>query len=311
MIRTLLTFSAFIIASLLFSCGDEGKDNDKKKSGKKEEKKQKKKQQKKEQEDAITNAAGFRQWTMPPVLNEISGIAYAGNNIVVCVQDELGGIFLYDLEASEIIKQIPFGEKGDYEAVALRGSDAYVLRSDGVIARITNIKDEDPEIEYVRLEVDRMLDYEALCYDKERDALLLVSKEQDDNYPKKKVIFAINLSTMQPVDEPVIEIHLSQLTNNARKSNFNDKLKPSDIAIHPISRKIYLTDAVNRQLVIIEKNGTLSERYKLPEGIFLQPEGITFSPKGEMFICNDASRSVNGGSIITTSTESLAAQETE
>lgn len=308
MVRAAFLFRIIVLSLLLCSCGgDKNKDK-----AAREEKKQKKKQQKREKLDAITNAPGFKKWTLPQVLNEISGIAYAGDNIVVCVQDELGGIFFYDLEASEVIRQIPFGEKGDYEAVALRGSDAYVLRSDGVIVRLTNIQNDEPEIEYIRLDVDRALDYESLCYDKERDALLIVSKEHDDKHPNKKVIFSISTATMKLSDEPVIEIDLSELGTNAKKSNnFNERLKPSDISIHPVSKDIYLTDAVNRQLVIIGQNGAVSERYKLPSSIFLQPEGLTFSPKGEMLICNDAGRAIDGGSIITATLESLASQKIE
>jgi len=50
-------------------------------------------------------------------LVEISGLAYWKEDILLCVEDEKGYLYLYDHGKEEIIQVIKFGKKGDYEVV--------------------------------------------------------------------------------------------------------------------------------------------------------------------------------------------------
>lgn len=77
-------------------------------------------------------------WEVPILLEEISGISWLDNEHIACVEDEEAIIFIYNTKTSQIQKQIPFGEDGDYEGIAVVGNDAYVLRSDGVIFEVLN-----------------------------------------------------------------------------------------------------------------------------------------------------------------------------
>ena len=69
----------------------------------------------------------IRKWEMPKELDEISGITWAGENKIACVQDEEGIIFIYNLTSSLVEKTINFSKAGDYEGLAIIDSTAYVL----------------------------------------------------------------------------------------------------------------------------------------------------------------------------------------
>src|SRR5690606_25987587 len=54
----------------------------------------------------------IRKWEMPKELDEISGIAWVGENQIACVQDEDGIIFIYDLTTNAVEKTINFAKAG-------------------------------------------------------------------------------------------------------------------------------------------------------------------------------------------------------
>ena len=74
---------------------------------------------------------------LPNVLLEISGLSWIGNDQLACIQDEDGVIFIYDLRKEAIADQYEFGEDGDYEGIEIIGDDAWVLKSNGNLYRVS------------------------------------------------------------------------------------------------------------------------------------------------------------------------------
>jgi hypothetical protein len=64
------------------------------------------------------------------------------------------------------------------------------------------------------------------------------------------------------------------------------KFLPSAIALHPITKDLYLISAVDHLLFVFE-DGSLKHIEKLDHKIFNQPEGITFLKNGDMLISNE------------------------
>ena len=50
------------------------------------------------------------QWELPPELREVSAIALLPDNLMACVQDEEGIIYLYDLNRKAVKEKISSGE---------------------------------------------------------------------------------------------------------------------------------------------------------------------------------------------------------
>ncbi|MFT6946360.1 MAG: hypothetical protein ACJARP_000771, partial [Vicingaceae bacterium] len=66
-------------------------------------------------------------WNLPKELSEISGMVWLRDDLLACVQDEEGVIFIYDLDKKQITSRVLFAGAGDYEGIAIHENDAYLL----------------------------------------------------------------------------------------------------------------------------------------------------------------------------------------
>src|SRR5689334_6419441 len=80
-----------------------GKTNNASITGEKIEKKKKDKEVNTKTSTAVTIE---KKWEMPAVLNEVSGIATISEKELACVQDEIGTIFIFNIENGSIEKEI-------------------------------------------------------------------------------------------------------------------------------------------------------------------------------------------------------------
>ena len=111
-----------------------------------------------------TNAAQIKianKWELPRVLEEVSGIDYIDKERIACIQDEVGELFIYNLVSKQIEKRIKFAENDDFEGVAMVGNKAYIMRSDGKIFSIDDIRVENPVIEKYDTQMSFKYDFEG------------------------------------------------------------------------------------------------------------------------------------------------------
>jgi hypothetical protein len=237
-------------------------------------------------------------------LNEISGIDIIDNNIVLCIEDETGNIYKYDLNKSNIIDKIKFSENGDYEDIAVVGNTVYVLRSDGVLFEIQNYNKVPNVVEHI-LDIDSK-NNEALCYDKKNNILLIIPKikaGKGSEYKDKIVFYAFDLKTKKLKDKPFLVFELKNISdflgleyrkhikkNKKGKIKKNKKIlvkfRPSAIAIHSITGYIYLISALDSKMVVLNNNEIVDIVF-LDKNIFIQPEGIDFFDNGDLLISNE------------------------
>ena len=192
-------------------------------------------------------------------------------------------MFLYDLNNKIIEKIIPFAKDGDYEDIAIKDSTAYVLRSDGTIFEIQNYLNAPKTIKY-----KTFLKYkdnsEGLFYDVIKNRLLIVCKENSDDKNTRFVYeFLLKENSLNP--NPVLEISQKRLKKAYR---IKDKFSPSGIAIHPISKNIFILSSVGKMLAKFSPKGNLLKIYSLDYSHFIQPEGISFDNNGDLYISNEA-----------------------
>jgi uncharacterized protein YjiK len=241
---------------------------------------------------------------LPAILHEISGITVIDSSSIACVQDENGIIFIYDVLRKEIRKQITFYGNGDYEGITSVEGKLYVLRSDGVLFEITNLK--TPGIaKDIPLNVISENDNEGLCYDKKNDRLLIAPKnkpEKDSEARGERVIYGFDLKKRELIKRPVIDIDLSLIKKFASENKVvppgkdkkkdhaskpDIKFKPSAIAIHPLTGRLFILSAADQILFVFNINGNIENMIMLDPEIFNMPEGITFLNNGDMFISNE------------------------
>jgi len=227
-----------------------------------------------------------QKWELPDILSEISGIAMMDNDRIACIQDENGIIFIYNLRTSKIEQKIEFGDTGDYEGIALVGTTAYVLRSDGSIFEVNEFANQTvPAIKHT-IPLKGKYDFEGLCYDQINNRLLLNIKDMDKG--EFKPIFAFDLSTKQLKAEPVFNINYNDPVFDILEVKKSDKiLRPTEIGIHPLTGNIYVLEAKNPKLLILDPTGKPLKLYVFKKEQFRQAEGMSFSKEGKLYISNE------------------------
>ncbi len=241
---------------------------------------------------------------LPAILHEISGITILGSTTVACIQDENGILFLYDINRSRIRKQIPFGLNGDYEGICRVNNTLYILRSDGVIFEIENYTSEKLHVKEYKTGIPA-INNEGLCYDLENNRLLIGSKGKINRDPlnkDKRLIYEFNLKTKLLNQMPVLNININDINLSAKlkgiaflkKKNKNGdlievgfKLNTSEIAIHPITKQLYVLSSTDHCLFIFNLNGNLEVIEPLNPNLFNKAEGLSFFPNGDMLISNE------------------------
>ena len=208
-------------------------------------------------------------------LNEISGISYFAENKIICINDEVGRLFIYDFEKKEIIDILEFEVNGDYEDVVFLEGISYVLRSDGQISAFDINTKNTVKYDCSSHEVK---EFEGLGYDPKSNALLLAAKEMKG----EKAIFQFDL-----MNKTLIK-RFSISKDDIKKNGKHGKdFKPSGIAVHPISGEFYVLASAGKKLLVLDENGNPKEQYNLNEDQFPQPEGICFTPNGDLIISSE------------------------
>lgn len=246
-----------------------------------------------------------KSYTLPPSLNEISGITILNNNEIACVQDEIGIVYIYDLKSGKISKEYATGLVGDYEGIAIVGNTVYLLRSDGVLIEYPDFRLPNMKIKEYFLNLPSH-NNEGLCYDMKNYRLLIASKVKpgkDKETKDIRHIYSFDLKTKTPNNIPILQLKVDDIEAKAIKQNIpipyrtNKKtgakinafnFRPSEIAVHPINGNIYILSANDKLLLMIDKSGAIKNLLQLDPVLFNKAEGLAFLSDGTMLISNEA-----------------------
>jgi uncharacterized protein YjiK len=227
-----------------------------------------------------------RSWELPNELDEVSGIAYFGEDKIAAVQDEDGIIYIYDLKSSKIEEEIDFAGSGDYEGIAIDGETAYVLKSDGDIYIVANFM-ENPKVRKVSYPHRSDYNFEGLFLDREYNRLLLAVKDGDGDAEGYKAIYAVSLGSMKFQEEPAYKLTFEEeLFDEIRKEKAKKTFFPSEINRNPVTGELMLLEAEDPRILILDPSGKAKALYHLDEDDFPQPEGLTFNGNN-IYISNE------------------------
>ena len=238
---------------------------------------------------------------LPKNLKEISGISIDGNGAIFAVQDENGLVFKIE---GEKIEKTPFRKDGDYEGIEIVGEQVYVIKSSGTVYRISNLGKPEQIREDFNDFLDDANDVEGLGYDKASHCLLLVCKGFGDGEDDgTRAIYKFDLKTNKLLETPYFKIDITAIRNEAeRKAEeldheaFAKLLKkkgdeftfaPSAIAVHPVSKNLYITSSRGKMLLVTNNKGEVIHLAKLDKSIHEQPEGLAFDAAGNLYISNE------------------------
>ncbi|MFK5959712.1 MAG: SdiA-regulated domain-containing protein [Lutibacter sp.] len=223
-------------------------------------------------------------WKLPKQLKEISGIVILNGQKAICVNDEEGNLFIYDLNTKNIEQTIFFHKKGDYEDLAIKDSTAFVLRSDGTIFEVQNFMDSPKTVKHSTF-LTKKDNAEGLFLDASKNQLLVACKGNSETKNESRFVYEFLLKNKRLNKNPFLTIQQKIVK---AKYNFKKPFSPSGIAIHPISKNIYVLSSVGKMLAEFTSEGKLQKIYSLNYSHFQQPEGINFDEEGNFYISNEA-----------------------
>lgn len=228
---------------------------------------------------------------LPPILHEISGLTIIDDKTIACVQDEKGIVFIYDLVANSIVKQLVFGEDGDYEDIAKVGETFYILRSDGAIIEFADYNSSTPKTTIYETNIPAK-DNEGLHYDNLNNRLLIGTKSKIEK--NQKGIYSFDLATKKLAAKPVFTFDTELLDKQVKAKGIaiNNKkgalkFKISAIAFHPKDRNLYVLSSNEYLIFVFDSDGGLIEVAELDPTLYPQAEGIAFYENGDMLISNE------------------------
>lgn len=229
----------------------------------------------------------IRTWELPSDLREISGMAYMGSSKIAAVQDEQGIIFIYNLDNSEIEKEVKFAGSGDYEGIALIENTAYVLRSDGNIFMIRKFLN-NPQIEEISSDFSSENNLEGFYYDSNRNQFLIAVKAEDPYSKDYKGIYSLNPDDMEVSRNPAYKINFEDpFFDKIRKKDLQETFYPSEVVRDPNTGNLLVLEAETPRLLIMDSEGNPVALHELDRQDFPQPEGLTFDEEGRLYISNE------------------------
>jgi len=222
-------------------------------------------------------------------LNEISGIAFTGDNRLFAHGDEDADIFQINPGTGEIIKRFSLGKllvlTGDFEDIAWVNNKFYLLESKGNIYEFS----EGSNGQFVtykkyKTELNAANNVEGLCYDNTTNALLVVCKDYPgDGYEKQKAVYSFSLSSFTMEPKPRFLVTMKSI----RKNTIENEFSPSGIAKNPVSETFFIIAARGNTILELNKEGGLINQKDLPEKIHKQAEGIAFMSDGTLYISDE------------------------
>jgi uncharacterized protein YjiK len=225
---------------------------------------------------------------LPKGLDEISGLAYLGDNNIITHNDEYGIVYKIKLPSGKVTNKFILGDKlasGDFEGIAVVEDTLYLVTSSGVLYRYPGFAAENfTEFEKIKTGLKAEHNVEGLCYDPATNSLLLACKDKaGKGYKGFKAVYAFNLEKMSLENKPRFLISTDEL-----KDKFNiKKISPSGIEKNPISNTFFIISVDEEAIIEISPDGKILDAKLFDSNKHKQPEGITFLDDGSLILADE------------------------
>jgi uncharacterized protein YjiK len=246
---------------------------------------------------------------LDPHLEEVSGLCFdMSSQHLIAVEDELGIIYTINQADGTTLKRDSVYKAGDYEGITNTANYIYILKSSGTIYQIDK-KNIDADPIKIKGHLNSGFDAEGLSYLKEKNALLILAKQNPEGYDQnQRNVFLYDIDSGKMDVEPFLVIKRTDIVNMIQQKysaeyaakNFAKildegraylHLGPSGIAFQPNTRNMYVLSSKSKLLLIYDyKTKTLLDVIKLDKSIMPQPEGICFDKKNNLYIASEAKK---------------------
>ena len=235
---------------------------------------------------------------LPPSLSELSGMVALDEHTIACVQDELGVVFIVDLQGKKPIRSVSFGKDGDYEGVAAIGDALWVLRSDGVLQELA--LDAGRLISRHTYKLPFEGEFEGLCVDAAGEHLLVLQKGPVDGKrreKKRRRIIAFHLLLRTALKQSIMTLKVNDIEAQIEERDLpgprrttakgNRKvdlgLRGSELLALPGGDLLMLSPK-DRLLLRLNSDGDVVATQELDMNLLPQPEAMALLPDGRLLI---------------------------
>jgi uncharacterized protein YjiK len=226
-------------------------------------------------------------WIMPPVLQEISGIALTADGRLFAHNDELARVFEIDPKRGVIKKSFMLGKglHGDFEGITVVNQDLYMILSNGLIYKFREGANET-RVPYTTIDtrLGKECEFEGIAYEPDSARLVLPCKNvKVKHLDDELVIYRWKIGSTGTAGLSMIKVPLSEVTG----SNKWKKFRVSDITIEPGTGNYVLISAQEKGLVVMKPSGEVLRSEPLP-GRHSQPEGVAITRDDILVISDEA-----------------------
>jgi len=238
------------------------------------------------------------KFNMPESLLEISGIAFyhGKSDTIFSIQDEDGRLFRQGWGKKKQ-KHTTFGEKGDYEDLAILNETVMILNSDGSLYVFPFKQAQEEETEDVKIFKDILPkgEYESIYADQQTNQVYLLCKNCKND--KKDESMSGSIFTYDPVKKDLIasgsfSMDLSKLIKD--EQILKTGLKASALTRDTHTGEWYILSSVNKVLVVATPDWKVKSVHRLNSSIFNQPEGLAFDDQMNLYISNEGDELTEG-----------------
>lgn len=237
-----------------------------------------------------TGGIALARWVLPIELKEISGLAVTAAGNLLAHNDEQGRVFVIDPKRGVVTKQFMIGSgdlRGDFEGIAVRGSEIFMILSNGTIYRFREGPDGQA-VKYTTVDtrLGRECEFEGIAIDR-NDIVLLPCKNVAKRGPKDQlVIYRWDLKGSASQTPSMLTVPIARLIGpNGWKS-----LHPSDMAIDPVTGNYVIIASQEKALIEITPGGEVLRTGPLPEASE-QAEGVAITADRILAISDEGNRS--------------------
>lgn len=217
---------------------------------------------------------------MPAELFEISGLTLLNDKQLGAIQDELGNLYVLDIESGKLVKTIRFAGTGDYEGIERVGERLFVLRADGMVIELTGW--QSGKIKPVAFDNDlgtKACNAEGLGADGK--GLVIACKEDNKNGRNSMYLYALQAAGLG--EATLVELDPAGVPGEK-------SLRPSAIAQHPITGDMILLSSKRELLIALGPKGEVKDTWDIKPAKLEQPEGLAFLPNGDLFISSEGKK---------------------
>lgn len=223
------------------------------------------------------------------VLNEISGISYnANDSSLLAISDSKKKIIEINLQRQKLRDYTGdiIGPDQDIEAIVNMEYSVFLLSSKGLIYEVSLKSGDSNRVTSYPFWSTESNDFETLYYDDSTNGLIMLCKScAFDKGKQRRSSFRFDLSNRTFDTIAYYIISTDEVKRIAKDDNAN--FDPSEAAINPVNKKLFILSSAGNLLVIANRNGKPEKVINLNPDEHPQAEGIAFAPDGDMFITNE------------------------